>query len=59
MSVVTDICCQVEVSASDHSFGGLLHRVLCLSDISKLRETRGHDRNTVRSATNRKRKKYN
>jgi len=30
LSVLNVLCCQVEVSASDHSSGGALPRVLCL-----------------------------
>ena len=52
MSVSCECCgCQVEVSASDHSSGGYLQTVLCLSDIWKFRDRRGHDRYTDRGAT--------
>jgi hypothetical protein len=55
MSVVSVVCCQVEISASDHLSGGVPPHVLCMSDISKLRERRGRDQNTGRSAIGRKR----
>ena len=55
LPLVIIVCCQVEVSASNHSSGGILTSVLFLSDISKFRERRGHDRNKARSTTGRKR----
>ena len=48
------VCCQVDVSALDHSFGEVVQSVLCLSEISKIRESIDDDRNTGRSATGRK-----
>jgi len=45
------VCVQVEFLASDYSSGEVLQRVLCLSDTSKLHKKGGHDRNTGRSAT--------
>ena len=59
LSLVKVVCCQVEVSTSDPSAGGVLPRVLCLNVITKLREKGDDDRNIDRSATERKTKKYN
>lgn len=58
-SLVNVAYCQVEFSASDYSFGGVLQHVLCQSYILKLREKRDHDWNTSRNGTERKIKKYN
>jgi hypothetical protein len=52
------VCCQV-VSVPDNSPIGVLRRVLCLGDISKLRERRGHYRNTVRIDKERNKQEYN
>jgi hypothetical protein len=52
------VCCQVEVSVPDNS-SAVLRRVLCRSDISKLRERRGYERNTVRIATEINKQEYN
>jgi len=51
---VAVVYCQVEVSASDHSSGGVPQRVLFLRDFPKLRGKGGYDRNTGRSDTERK-----
>jgi len=48
---VSVVCCQIEVSAPDHSSVGVLRRMLRLSEISKLSERTDHDWNRGRSAT--------
>ena len=58
LSPVTVVYCQVNVSASDNSSGGVIARLVSLTDISKLRERRDHEPNTGRSATERNRKKF-
>jgi hypothetical protein len=59
LSLVDVVCSQVEFSVPDNSPVGILWRVLCLSDISKLRERRGHYRNTVRIDKERNKQEYN
>jgi hypothetical protein len=51
---VNVVCCQGVVSAFGHPSGGVLPSLKCLSDIYKFSEKRDHDRNAVRSATERK-----
>jgi hypothetical protein len=41
LSVVSVVCCQVEVSVSDHSTRGVLPSVTCLSVIVKSRKGEG------------------
>jgi len=55
MPLVSIECYQVEVSASNHSSGGIIPGVIVLSNISKFRERRGHDRNKGQSTTAKKR----
>ena len=50
LSLVNVVCCQVEVSTSDPSYGVVLPRVPCLNVITKLRERKDDDRNTGRRA---------
>jgi len=51
MSLVNVVCCQVDFSAYDYPFGGVLPCLQRLKNIWKFTERRGHDRNAVLSAT--------
>ena len=47
------MCCEVVLLALVHSSGGVLQRLLCLSEISKLCESTDIDRNTCRGSKGR------